>query len=143
MKKTVIKIKDLIALMDSQSNNNYCYYDIASCKFQSVTLEKFSEDFGIKDDFQAMGPLTDELIRIPSKIEIQEFNIMMNYAQSLNVKTLKKDIVKTLTGSGAYKKFYAKIKEYNLENKWLAYRYKAMKIIAIEWCKKNGIDYEE
>lgn len=140
--KIPVNISKLIELMDIQSNEIYYYYDLKNECFVSIPGEEFTNEVGIED-------LTNNYIehqhflRIPSKIEIQEFNIMRNFAVTIKNKSISNDILKALAGSGAYKKFLNKVAHFSLEKEWSDFRLQALKKIAINWCKKNELLYEE
>ncbi len=128
--------------MDLQSNEIYYCYDKINEFFVVASNEEFIKDFGI-DDSENHIQEYQKLIRIPSKIEIQEFNIMKNFASTIKNKNISSVLLNALSGSGAYKKFLSNIKNYGLEKEWLEFRFIAFKKIAINWCKKNELMYEE
>lgn len=140
--KIPVNINKLVELMDIQSNELYYYYDLINECFVSVPSEEFTKEFGI-DDLTNKYTEHQNFLRIPSKIEIQEFNIMRNFALAVKNKSISNDILKALAGSGAYKKFLNKVSIYSLEKEWSDFRLQAIKKIAINWCKKNELNYEE
>ena len=56
---------------------------------------------------------------------------------------LSKVMYSSIKGSGAFRRFKDNIHRYGIAEDWYTYRDNALKQIAIEWCKENGLDYKD
>jgi hypothetical protein len=86
---------------------------------------------------------SDDYIPLPSKFDIHEYNIMKRFCLSITDDQIRDRIYRSIKGSGAFRRFKENIRRYNLEEDWYECRDKAIKQIAIDWCKENGIEFIE
>lgn len=86
---------------------------------------------------------TDNFVKLPSKFDIHEWEIMNEFAHNIEDEKISKEILDAIHGSGAFRMFRYVTNQYNLRERWFSYRGQVFRKIAIEWCEKNGIDYDE
>ena len=82
----------------------------------------------------------DNYISLPSKFDINEYNIMVEFCDSLDNARIADQLLNALNGRGAFRKFKDTIIRLNVEKKWYDYRDEALRNIAMDWCKENGIE---
>lgn len=82
---------------------------------------------------------TDDYIALPSNYDIDEYSIMEEFCLSIEDDELSDIMYSSIKGRGAFRRFKDNIHRYNIAEDWYNYRYEALKQIAIEWCRENGI----
>lgn len=150
-----IKLSDIIEAMDFQSEESSAYLNKQTGEIANVTEEEFqaAEDEDSLDDYPewqidnikiAMEILDNEedYIRLPSKYDIHEYEIMENFCHSIKDKKISEALCRAIKGKGAFGRFKNDIHKYELTEEWYEYKDNVLKEIAIEWCKKNQITYE-
>ena len=86
---------------------------------------------------------TGEYISLPTKYDIDEYSIMENFCTSMDNQEIGDILYDLISGSGAFRRFKDAIYKYDVRDEWYKYRDKAIKEIAIEWCRENNIEFEE
>jgi hypothetical protein len=143
--KAGISLKELVSLMNSQSNSLYYSFSLERMVFVESNLDELSTDKPLSNEdissFQIQSsPL---LISIPSKTEINEFAIMKQFAHQLYNQEITKEILSVMHGSGVFKRFNEIVSKRDLKDDWLKFKTQSLKKQAIEWCQKNGFSYND
>jgi hypothetical protein len=89
---------------------------------------------------------SDSYIPLPREYEIHEYQIMENFVNSLEDEDEAPELLNSMQGKGAFRRFKEKVSLLSLEDRWYNHREEAYEKIALEWCVKNGvkvIKYEE
>lgn len=89
---------------------------------------------------------SDSYIPLPREYEIHEYQIMENFVNSLEGEDEARELLNSMQGKGAFRRFKEKVSLLSLEDRWYNHREEAYEKIAVEWCVKNGIKvikYEE
>src|ERR1039457_766308 len=81
--------------------------------------------------------------KLPTKYAIHEWDIMREFAESVEPERLSDELQNAIRGAGAFRYFKDTLRRYRREKDWYAYREEALRQIAIEWCEENGIEYTE
>lgn len=106
----------------------------------------------LADDLEENLTLGDALndpesyIPLPREYEIHEYQIMENFVNSLEDEDEARELLNSMQGKGAFRRFKEKVSLLSLEDRWYNHREEAYEKIALEWCVKNGvkvIKYEE
>jgi hypothetical protein len=84
---------------------------------------------------------TDRFLSLPDKSEVNEWEIMEDFANSRQSTRLREDLLDAIHGSGAYRNFKQRLHVQKIEEEWYAFRDNALTQIAIEWCKENEITW--
>ena len=85
---------------------------------------------------------TGDYISLPTKFDIHEYSIMEQFCLSLDDTEMCNIFCDLIRGGGAFRRFKNAIHEYDIADEWYSYRNKALKEIAIEWCRENNIEFE-
>ena len=85
----------------------------------------------------------DNYISLPSKFDIDEYEIMVEFCDSIENDRISKQLSNSLNGRGAFRRFKDTAIRLNVENKWYDFRDEALKKIAVEWSEDNGIEIEK
>ena len=81
----------------------------------------------------------DRYIPLPREYEIHEYQIMENFVNSLEDEDEAHELLNSMQGKGAFRRFKEKVSLLSLEDRWYNHREEAHEKIAVEWCVKNGI----
>lgn len=118
------------------------YLAVAEDTAEDDSLDEF--DSWEKDCIQEARDIVENwesYIRLPECDEINEYQIMLNFSESIAAENLRKNLSRALEGRGAFRRFKDTIQRYNLEQKWYSFKYDAVYEIAKDWCDMNGIEY--
>jgi Uncharacterised protein family (UPF0158) len=86
---------------------------------------------------------SDDWLVLPSKFEINEYDIMERFCCTLTDEVLRGDLLDTIGGRGTFGRFKNMLYRHNLKDQWYKFRDEALREIAIEWLEANGIPYVE
>lgn len=120
----MIKLDEII---DALEFNNDSYEEVAYFnKAENKVI--FINDFqGIEEDY-------DNLILIPDKYEIFEYSMIEEFVISIDDLKMKDDLLYSIKGRKAFRRFKDKCIYYNIIDKWYLFRDKKYREIAINWC---------
>lgn len=79
----------------------------------------------------------------PTKYEIHEYSIMVNFIESLPPSAARQELTQAIRGKGAFRRFKNGIYYHRLDQQWYDYQAQAYREIAIRWCRDEGIEYTE
>ena len=152
----IVKLSDIIDGMESQSNENSSYLDketgevvlISDYEMRAAEENDSLEDFPDWELEQIaiardIINKTGRYIELPTKFDINEYEIMERFCFSLEDAQMSDFLQRTIQGSGAFRRFKDAVYQNGIENEWFAYRNEEYKEIAIDWCQENGIEFNE
>lgn len=88
----------------------------------------------------AVLPRTDRYIRIPERDRAEAFETMKSFAKEHENNEYKSNLLRSLKGAGAFRKFKDTLKVFPKERKeWNRYNAKQMRKVIKEWLGSNGI----
>lgn len=82
-------------------------------------------------------------LRFPTKYDIHEYSIMEDFVYSLLPGAARQELVNTICGRGAFRRFKNGIRYHRLEQQRYNCRDQAYRKIAIRWCQEQGLEYAE
>ena len=85
--------------------------------------------------------LDDDYIKLPTKFDIHEYEIMERFGLSLPNEKIRDTLLRKIRGSGAFRRFRDTIFQYGVEEDWYRFRDGAYKEIAISWLEGHGFAY--
>ena len=85
----------------------------------------------------------DAWIAAPRQRELGEYDIMVNFSETVSDPHMHDLLCVALNGKGAFRRFKDTLENMGLTEEWYAFRYKAYIEIAREWCEENNIGYLE
>jgi hypothetical protein len=85
----------------------------------------------------------DNYVEIPSKYDINEYEIMEDFCYSIEDNKLSNKMCQAISKRGAFRRFKDNIRYYDLEEDWYKFKEERLKEIAIKWCEDNDLEYEE
>ena len=103
-----------------------------------------------KWDFEAEGLDEEEIedllwqgkiISLPMRYELNEYNDMVLFADSIENEEIRNKLYKALKGKGAFSRFKKEITYLGIREKWFAFRDKCLKEKVKQWLEDNKIEY--
>ena len=152
----VVKVRDVVSEMEMQSDEISAYLNKRTGEITGATSDAFAAaEKGEEDDLnkhphqwerdmilQAKEILdSDDYIELPDKYEINEYDIMEEFCNSVKSSGIREDLLERIRGRGAFRCFKDAVRRHGIEEKWYRYRDAELEKIAIEWLDSNGIPY--
>lgn len=86
--------------------------------------------------------LFEKSIILPTQHEINEYQIIVDFIETIDNLEIKSNLQRLIQGKGAFRRFKDYCFESNIIQDWYKYKEEKYKEIAIEWCKQNELDYK-
>lgn len=147
-----VKLDDVIEALELCSDEGSYFYSADTEEVVYVTTDDLSmaEDgeitYGLPEWQREMVETAvdivenwDNYIKLPTKFDINEYNIMSEFCYSIENGTVRNQLLNAIRGSGAFRKFKNSIQRFGIEKQWYSFRDKTLYDMAVEWCKRNGI----
>lgn len=132
-----VKLNDVIDSLDMVDNQIEYYYN-------PLTNEFFPSNIG---DYENLNE--DELddlflnsIILPTKYEIDEYRILNDFILTIKDTKISDELLSKIKGKGAFRRFKDTLIKLNIIQDWYDFRQEQYKIIAVNWCNKNNIEFE-
>ena len=132
-----IKLNEVIDALEFTNDEIEYYYN-------PNTGEIFMSNIGDFEDLneEELDELFENSIMLPTRYDINEYEMMEDFAGILNDKILQNQLYISLNGSGAFRRFKDTCINFGVINDWYKFRDERYKEIAINWCKENNIEFE-
>jgi len=152
----MLKLDDVIEALEidfAESNN---FYDVVNDCVVTVSDDDFrhaeDDDTDLskmpewqRADVELAGKIlySDKYIRLPGKVEFNEYRHMERFICLLDEGKAKEDLWQAIHGRGAFRRFKDKIDYYGIAGDWYKYRDEELVAFAKDWCESCDIKYEE
>lgn len=149
----MVKLQDVVREMALMSDERHAYLSRLTGELVVVSDEEFRiveerddieayPDWQQKKIYQAKEILeTDEYLPLPGKLEVGEYRLMERFCNQIENPQLRNELLLQLKSLRALRNFNQAIYQYHLVDAWNQYRRSALEEVAIDWLKKNGIEY--
>lgn len=136
-----VKLDDVIEAIELNSDEFMYFYNKETGE---IILYEDSMITGFKDEEleDELEENYDKYIRLPTRFEINPYNIMEEFIFSLPEGRLQDKLEQAIQGRKAFRRFKDAVYDAGIEEKWFKYESDSYRSIAIEWCRDNGIRYE-
>jgi hypothetical protein len=152
-----VKLSQIVESMEFRAEETTFYLDTNTGKIVLVTPDELfagDEDDPVEsypdwqqDGVEAARSLArgndGNLLELPDKWEINEYQIMEDFCLSLKPGDERSNLYATIQGRGAFRRFKDAIQKMGLADNWYRYRMSRFKTVAIDWCKANEIAYDD
>ena len=131
---TLSKIIDGLEMVDN----------IVDCYYNSEKDEIFLSNIGEYEELteDEIDELFEKSIILPTKYKINEYQIMVDFIETIDNLEIKSNLQRLIQGKGAFRRFKDYCFDENIIQDWYKYRDERYKEIAIEWCKQNELKYK-
>jgi Uncharacterised protein family (UPF0158) len=147
-----VRLKDIVDALEMQFDESSSFLDLDTGQVETVSDDLLSEaeDSGDEEpDLPAWQKheweiakriaSTDRFQELPTKFEVHEWGIMQDFSRSVESDSIREDLLNTIHGPGAFRHFKDTLRRHGIESSWFAFRTKALKQIALDWCEENQI----
>lgn len=131
---TISKIIDGLEMVDDMTD---CYYNPEK---DEIFLSNIGEYEDLTED--EIDELFEASIILPTQHEINEYQIIVDFIDTLDNLEIKDNLHRLIQGKGAFRRFKDYCFDENIIQDWYKYRDERYKEIAIEWCKENELKYK-
>ena len=131
---TLSKIIEWLELVDNIVD---CYYNPEK---DEIFLSNIGEYEELSED--EIEELFEKSIILPTQYEINEYQMMVDFIDTINNLEIKNNLQRLIQGKGAFRRFKDYCIETNIIQDWYDYKEQKYKKIAIEWCKQNKLEYK-
>lgn len=84
---------------------------------------------------------SEHFIELPDKVEIDEYEIMEAFARDYKDQRTSAELLRSIKGKGAFRRFNDTISRRGLWPEWNEFRAREFEAIAIEWLDSEDIPY--
>ena len=151
-----VQLKDIVEALEMQFDEASSFLDLDTGKVETVSQDLLSEAEESDDDEQPDLPdwqkpeweiakrivSTDRFKSLPTKYDVHEWEIMREFADSVEPEKISEELQNAIHGAGAFRYFKETLRRRGIEKKWFEFREEALKQIAREWCEDEGIAWE-
>ncbi len=131
---TLSKIIEGLELVDNIVD---CYYNPEK---DEIFLSNIGEYEELSED--EIEELFEKSIILPTQYEINEYQMMVDFIDTINNLEIKNNLQKLIQGKGAFRRFKDYCLEINIIQYWYDFKEQKYKEIAINWCKQNELKYK-
>lgn len=156
MKK--VKIEEILEAIELANDEGNYYYNKVTGTIVYIDDEtrRIAEDYD-EDDLEELPEWQrdgveaaidveenwDNYISLPSKFDIDEYDIMVKFCNSLNNDRISDQLLNALDGRGAFRRFKDTAIRLDVEERWYDFKDEALKKIAVSWCSDNELQIED
>lgn len=132
-----VKLSKVIDALDFTNDETEYYYN-------PDTEEIFMSNIGNFEDLNEdeLDELFEKSIMLSTRYDINEYEMMENFAETISDTKLQNQLYISLNDSGAFKRFKDTCINFDIINDWYKFRDERYKEIAMNWCKQNNIEFE-
>ena len=133
----MVTLSKIIEGLEMVDNIVDCYYNPEK---DEIFLSNIGEYEELTED--EIDELFEKSIILPTQYEINEYQIMVDFIETIDNLEIKNNLQRLIQGKGAFRRFKDCCFEMNIIQEWYKYRDEQYKEIAIEWCKQNELEYK-
>ena len=133
MKADLDKILEALEMINESSQ---AYYNMDTGEIEWLGEFMYGEEYTEAAERIELG----NYISLPTKYDIHEYRIMEDFINSLPQGEVKNKLYRSIKGKGAFRRFKDAVNFFGVEKDWYSFRDMAYRKIALEWCKKYGLD---
>ena len=150
-----VRLNDIIDSLEMQFDESSSFLDLETGQVETVShaLLREAEESGDdepdlptwqKHEWEIAKRIvsTDRFQELPTKFEVHEWEIMKDFAFSVESDSIREDLLRAIQGAGAFQKFKDALRQHGIESGWFTFRAEALRQIALSWCEENQIDWE-
>lgn len=107
--------------------------------WESFDSEQFYIDNGEKVD----EGMIDSSIPLPTSYEINNYNIMVDFIDTISDTRIQAQLLIVIQGKGAFRRFKDSCINYGIIQEWYRFKNRVYYDLAKEWCEWNSIDFDD
>lgn len=132
-------VEDIATALDESFNDWQQFLNI-----QTGEIEVLSNDRLLDTDEELAKKIdtSNDYIKLPSQYDVNQYQIMENFADNVNDVRIAKKLWIALNGRKPFRHFKDTINYLGIAQDYYKFRFQAYLDIAVEWCEDNKIPYE-
>ena len=134
----MVTLSKIIEGLEMVDNIVDCYYNPEK---DEIFLSNIGEYEELTED--EIDELFEKSIILPTQHEINEYQIIVDFIETIDNLEIKSNLQRLIQGKGAFRRFRDKLYDLNLEQQWYSYKDSAYERIARQWCERHKIDIVE
>ncbi len=150
---SVISLKKIAQEIDMLGDDWTAYLNRQTsevCSFPNDEMGQIEEGADADDlsdwrtQFEKMREILEgnDWIRLPNKFDVNEWSIMRDYAQSMEVTSVRDELLNTIHGRGAFRLFKDTLIRLGFRDHWFEFKSQAIEEIVADFLDARGIPYE-
>ncbi len=132
-----VKLSEVIDALDFTNDEIEYYYNPDNGEIFMSNIGEFED---LNED--ELDELFEKSIMLPTRYDINEYEMMEDFAETIEDTRLQNQLYISLNGSGAFRRFKDTCINFDIINDWYKFRDEKYKELAINWCKENNIEFE-
>ncbi len=132
-----VKLSEVIDALDFTNDEIEYYYNPDT---EEIFMSNIGEIEELNED--ELDELFEKSIMLPTRYDINEYEMMEDFAKTIEDTRLQNQLYISLNGSGAFRRFKDTCINFDIINDWYKFRNEKYKELAINWCKKNNVEFE-
>ena len=118
--------------------------NIVDCYYNPEKDETFLSNIGEYEDLSEdeIDELFEKSYILPTQYEINEYQIMVDFINTINNLEIKNNLQRLIQRKGAFRRFKDYCLETNIIHDWYDFKGQKYKEIAINWCEQNELKYK-
>jgi len=131
------KLSEVIDALEFTNDEIEYYYNLDNGE---IFMSNIGEFENLNED--ELDELFEKSIMLPTRYDINEYEMMEDFAETIKDTRLQNQLYISLNGSGAFRRFRDTCINYDIIDDWYKFRDEKYKEVAINWCKDNNIEFE-
>ena len=132
-----VKLTEVIDALDFTNDEIEYYYNPDT---EEIFMSNIGEIESLNED--ELDELFEKSIMLPTRYDINEYEMMEDFAETIEDTRLQNQLYISLNGRGAFRRFKDTCINFDIIDDWYKYRDQKYKELAINWCKENNIKFE-
>lgn len=133
----MVTLSKIIEGLEMVDNIVDCYYNPEK---DEIFLSNIGEYEELTED--EIEELFEKSIILPIKYEINEYQMMVDFIETIENKKIKDNLQRLIQGKGAFRRFKDYCLKINIIKDWYDFKEQKYKEIAIDWCEQNELKYK-
>lgn len=84
---------------------------------------------------------SEHFVQLPDQLQIDEYEVMERFAREYKDQRTSAELLRSIKGKGAFRRFKDTISDLDLWAEWNAFRANEFKAIAVDWLDSEEIPY--
>ena len=127
-----VKLSEVIDALEFTNDEIEYYYNPDNGE---IFMSNIGEFENLNED--ELDELFEKSIMLPTRYDINEYEMMEDFTETIEDTRLQNQLYISLNGSGAFRRFKDTCINYDIIDDWYKFRE-----VAINWCKDNNIEFE-
>ncbi len=132
-----VKLTEVIDALDFTNDEIEYYYNPDT---EEIFMSNIGEIENLNED--ELDELFEKSIMLPTRYDINEYEMMEDFAETIEDTRLQNQLYISLNGRGVFRRFKDTCINFDIIDDWYNYRNQKYKELAINWCKDNNIEFE-